>query len=109
MPSDSSRNTLTRQWELLKLLPSHRPGKTAAELTRDLAELGYKVTIYEKRKRSGGMMHLIPDYRLDKGVVRTDIDFLKGKAEIAVVGTQSIRVFDEKGCPGVREFLKGLR
>lgn len=44
MPSDSSRNTLARQWELLKLLPSHRPGKTAAELTRNLAELGYDVT-----------------------------------------------------------------
>lgn len=44
MPSDSRRNTIARQWELLKLLPSHRPGKTATELTQDLAELGYKVT-----------------------------------------------------------------
>lgn len=44
MPSDSTRNTLARQWELLKLLPSRRPGKTVSELTAELADFGFTVT-----------------------------------------------------------------
>jgi dihydropyrimidine dehydrogenase (NAD+) subunit PreT len=40
-----------------------------------LAQRGYQVTVYEQRKRLGGMMNLIPDFRLDKKVPRTDIQF----------------------------------
>ncbi|MGD0812060.1 MAG: FAD-dependent oxidoreductase [Verrucomicrobiota bacterium] len=47
-----------------------------------LAQLGYKVTIYEKRKAPGGMTNLIPDFRLDRGVLRADIAFLKGLGAI---------------------------
>jgi NADPH-dependent glutamate synthase beta subunit-like oxidoreductase/dihydroorotate dehydrogenase/Pyruvate/2-oxoacid:ferredoxin oxidoreductase delta subunit len=43
-----------------------------------LAQRGYRVTVFEQRKRLGGMMNLIPDSRLDKGVSRTDIEFVKG-------------------------------
>ena len=32
MPSNTTRNTILRQWELLKLLPSRGPGKTATAL-----------------------------------------------------------------------------
>ena len=42
-----------------------------------LAQRGYKVTVYEQRKRLGGMMNLIPDFRLDKQVPGRDIEFLK--------------------------------
>jgi dihydropyrimidine dehydrogenase (NAD+) subunit PreT len=42
-----------------------------------LAQRGYKVTVYEQRKRLGGMMNLIPDCRLDKTVPHTDIEFIK--------------------------------
>ncbi|HOX58815.1 MAG TPA: FAD-dependent oxidoreductase [Candidatus Paceibacterota bacterium] len=42
-----------------------------------LAQRGYKVTVYEQRKRLGGMMKLIPDFRLDKHVPRRDLEFLK--------------------------------
>ena len=44
MPKADSRQTLARQWELLKLLPSRPPGITAAELTSRLSGLGYPVT-----------------------------------------------------------------
>ena len=37
-----------------------------------------------------------------------DVRFLKGKADIAVVGTQSIRVLDEAGVPAVGKFIRGL-
>ena len=38
-----------------------------------------------------------------------DVDFLKGRAEIAVVGTQSIRAMEAEGITGVKRFLQGLR
>ena len=37
-----------------------------------------------------------------------DIDFLRGKADIAVVGSQSIRVLDQQGVGAVGEFVGGL-
>jgi tryptophan synthase alpha chain len=40
---------------------------------------------------------------------KADIDFLKSKADIAVVGTQTIRIMDEKGVEGVGDFIQGLR
>jgi NADPH-dependent glutamate synthase beta subunit-like oxidoreductase len=41
-----------------------------------LAQLGYSVDIFEGRNRLGGMMHLIPDHRLNKKVIESDIQFL---------------------------------
>lgn len=47
-----------------------------------LAQLGFKVAIYEQRRRPGGMMNLIPDFRLDRKVVRADLDFLNSLGAI---------------------------
>ncbi len=47
-----------------------------------LAQQGYQVTVFEQRKRLGGAMNLIPDFRLDKQVPRTDIEFTKGLGAI---------------------------
>ena len=44
MPSNTTRNTIQRQWELLKLLPSRGPGKTATVLAGELQEAGFKVS-----------------------------------------------------------------
>lgn len=41
-----------------------------------LGQLGYVVDIYESRESLGGMLNLIPDQRLDKAVVRSDIESL---------------------------------
>jgi dihydropyrimidine dehydrogenase (NAD+) subunit PreT len=41
-----------------------------------MGQLGYTVDIFESRETLGGMMNLIPDQRLDKVVVQSDIDFL---------------------------------
>ena len=38
-----------------------------------------------------------------------DVDFLKGKADIAVIGSQLIRVFEEKGIGNVEDFVSALR
>jgi tryptophan synthase alpha chain len=40
---------------------------------------------------------------------RADVEFIKRKADIAVVGSQAIRILDEKGVPAVGEFIRGLR
>jgi len=40
---------------------------------------------------------------------RTDIDFLTGKVDIAVIGTQTIRLIQEKGVGAVGNFIAGLR
>jgi tryptophan synthase alpha chain len=40
---------------------------------------------------------------------KRDVDFLRGKADIAVVGTQTIRVVEEQGIQGVRPFICSLR
>jgi len=40
-----------------------------------LTQNGCKVTIFEKETKAGGMCNLIPDFRLDKEVLRTDIEW----------------------------------
>lgn len=44
MPSNKTRNTLARQWELLKLLPTRGAGKTAKEIADSLAVAGFSVS-----------------------------------------------------------------
>ncbi len=41
-----------------------------------LAQLGYAVDLFEASERLGGMANLIPEHRLDKKVVETDIAFV---------------------------------
>ncbi len=40
---------------------------------------------------------------------KADVDFLKGKADIAVIGSQTIRLVDEHGVGAVEGFMRGLR
>ncbi len=40
---------------------------------------------------------------------KKDVDFLKGKADIAVIGTQSIKIMEENGIEAVGDFIRGLR
>ncbi|MEW6401716.1 MAG: FAD-dependent oxidoreductase [Chloroflexota bacterium] len=54
-----------------------------------LGQLGYAVDIFESRAQLGGAMNLIPDERLDKGVVQSDIEFLLSLGAItAQTGTK---------------------
>jgi tryptophan synthase alpha chain len=40
---------------------------------------------------------------------QADVDFLKGKADIAVIGTQTIRLLEREGSGAVGEFIRSLR
>lgn len=49
-----------------------------------LAQKGYAVVIFEKSKQLGGMCNLIPDVRLNKKVLATDIEFAMRLGNIKV-------------------------
>jgi NADPH-dependent glutamate synthase beta subunit-like oxidoreductase/dihydroorotate dehydrogenase/Pyruvate/2-oxoacid:ferredoxin oxidoreductase delta subunit len=49
-----------------------------------LAQMGYLVDIFESRDRLGGMVNLIPDHRLDRKVIESDIKFLLSLGNINV-------------------------
>lgn len=54
-----------------------------------LAQMGYKVDIFEGSNHLGGMMKLIPEHRLDKQVLKSDIEFLLSLGDItAKTGTK---------------------
>jgi len=40
---------------------------------------------------------------------KADMDFLRGKVDIAVIGTQSIRIMEQHGIAAVGNFISGLR
>ncbi len=39
---------------------------------------------------------------------KADVDYLKGKADIAVIGSQTIRLVEEKGPEAAGEFIRGI-
>jgi tryptophan synthase alpha chain len=40
---------------------------------------------------------------------KADIDFIKGKAEIAVIGSEILRLIDQEGIQSIESFIQGLR
>lgn len=40
---------------------------------------------------------------------KSEVDFLKGKVEVAVVGSQALRVLNSSGVDAVEDFFRGLR
>ncbi len=59
-------------------------GPAGIATAASLAQLGYAVDIFERRAELGGMMAMIPDHRLDKDVMRSDIEFALSLGEINV-------------------------
>lgn len=60
MPANAARHAITRQWELLKHLPSTEPGTTAADLRLTLAGLGYAVSKRTVERDLEGLEALFP-------------------------------------------------
>ena len=61
---------------------------------------------YLKRCRKATSLPLALGFGIKQ---KKDVDFLKGKVDIAVVGTQSIRIMEESGIDAVGDFISGLR
>jgi tryptophan synthase alpha chain len=64
------------------------------------------MTNYLKRCRAATDLPLAVGFGVKD---RSDVDFLKGKADIAVVGSQSLRTLETEGVAGVKKFLTSLR
>ncbi|HCF3807570.1 helix-turn-helix transcriptional regulator [Pseudomonas aeruginosa] len=67
MPSNSSRRTLARQWELLKLLPSRPPGLPASDLLHRLQEAGHETSKRTVERDLSELSQLFPLQCNDKG------------------------------------------
>jgi NADPH-dependent glutamate synthase beta subunit-like oxidoreductase/dihydroorotate dehydrogenase/Pyruvate/2-oxoacid:ferredoxin oxidoreductase delta subunit len=57
-------------------------GPAGLGATAVLSQKGYSVDVFEKSNKPGGMCNLIPDLRLDKKVLYSDVDFLKELGDI---------------------------
>ena len=62
-------------------------GLAAAAL---LAQRGYQIDIFERETKPGGMCNLIPNYRLDKKALATDIDFVLSLGKIRIFTKREI-------------------
>jgi dihydropyrimidine dehydrogenase (NAD+) subunit PreA len=49
-----------------------------------LSQQGYRVIIFEERDRSGGMCNLIPDFRLNKSILASDLDFITSLGNVEI-------------------------
>jgi len=60
MPALSNHGTLSRQWELLGLLPAKAPGKTVLELRNELAAVGFVVEKRTVQRDLDGLSLIFP-------------------------------------------------
>ncbi len=78
-----------------------RKGVTGAETS-----FSSEMTAYLQRCRKATSLPLAVGFGLKD---RADIAFLEGKADIAVIGSETLRLLDREGIEAVPPFLKSLR
>jgi tryptophan synthase alpha chain len=64
------------------------------------------LSVYLARARAATNLPLAVGFGVQE---RADVDFLRGKADVAVVGSETLRILDRQGLAAVRPFLKSLR
>ena len=64
------------------------------------------LTAYLDRARAATRLPLAVGFGVQE---KADVDFLRGKADVAVVGSETLRVLDRAGIAAVRPFLTSLR
>jgi tryptophan synthase alpha chain len=75
-------------------------------VTGSATEFSDELATYLARCRAATELPLAVGFGLKS---RADVDFLRGKADIAVVGSETIRVLQEQGIAAVGDFIRGLR
>jgi len=75
-------------------------------VTGDQTDFSQQIDQYLDRCRKATSLPLALGFGVKD---RSDIEFLKGKADIAVIGTQAMRIVEEEGIPALSGFLNGLR
>lgn len=75
-------------------------------VTGETTDFSEDLAMYLRRCRQCTSLHLALGFGIKS---KSDIDFLKGKADIAVIGTQIMRLMEQKGVAAVGDFISGLR
>jgi tryptophan synthase alpha chain len=75
-------------------------------VTGENTDFSEELAIYLRRCRKSTRLPLALGFGIQE---KSHIDFLKGKADIAVIGSQTIRVMEQKGVAAVGDFISGLR
>ncbi len=75
-------------------------------VTGENTDFSEELTRYLQRCRKSTSLPLALGFGITQ---KSDIGFLKGKADIAVVGTQTIRIMEQKGIAAVEDFICSLR
>jgi tryptophan synthase alpha chain len=78
-----------------------RKGVTGAETS-----FSEEFTQYVSRCRAATDLPLALGFGVKR---KEDVDFLRGQVDIAVIGTETIRVMDQSGVDAVKDFIKALR
>lgn len=96
--------------ERMKMIAEHARGfiycVARKGVTGSGTDWGDPLAAYLERCRAATDLPLAVGFGVKE---RSDVDFLRGKVDIAVVGTQSIRVLEEQGVDAVGDFVRGLR
>ncbi|MDO8945568.1 MAG: tryptophan synthase subunit alpha [Desulfocapsaceae bacterium] len=96
--------------ERMRVLASHGRGFIYCVARRGVtgtkSVIGQDVLDYLKRCREATSMPLAVGFGIQD---RDDVSALIGKADMAVIGSQTIRLVDEKGAGAVGPFIAGLR
>jgi len=69
------------------------------QFSRDLAD-------YLARCRKATTLPLALGFGVSE---KADVDYLRGKADIAVIGSQALRIMDQQGIPAVGDFLRSVQ
>ena len=77
-----------------------RKGVTGAK-----TDFSTDLTSYLERARRATTLPLSVGFGLKE---RADVDFLKGKADVAIVGSETLRVLHESGIRGLGDFMRSL-
>jgi tryptophan synthase alpha chain len=75
-------------------------------VTGETTNFSEELASYLRRCRKSTSLPLALGFGIKE---KSDIDFLKGKADIAVIGSQTIRVMEQKGVASVGDFIRRLR
>ena len=75
-------------------------------VTGENTTLSEELTTYLKQCRKSTPLPLALGFGIKE---KSDIDFLKGKADIAVIGSQTIRIMEQQGIASVGNFIRSLR
>jgi tryptophan synthase alpha chain len=94
----------------LKLIAKHGGGfiycVARKGVTGSATQFSEDLSGYLARARAATSLPLAVGFGVKE---KQDVDFLRGKADIAVVGSETLRVLERGGLPAVGPFLSGLR